>query len=216
MKSESIAQIAQALALAQAKMKAAQMNATNPFLKNKYADLGSVIEAVRSPLSENGLAFTQLVTNEGEAISLETILMHKSGEWIGATMTLPLDDKKGLSLAQNTGAVITYMRRYALSAMLGIYADEDTDGQGDGKKPAPKTDKPAPEPPPVAPDMTLEEAMKVTSKDGTTYGSMPDSELAHVINGILDAQKAGKYPEKAQEYALKLKAAQMILAARQG
>lgn len=129
-KSDSIAQLADALSKAQAEMKAAEMNSVNPFLKNKYADLGSVIEAARQPLAQHGLSFTQLVGGDGGTVTLDTILLHSSGEYIGQMVSLPSGDDKGRSLAQSAGAVITYLRRYALSAILGIYADEDTDGGG--------------------------------------------------------------------------------------
>ena len=62
MNSEQINEIAQALSKAQAAMPPAKMNATNPFLKNRYADLGSVIEAARKPLADNGLSIAQLVS----------------------------------------------------------------------------------------------------------------------------------------------------------
>jgi hypothetical protein len=65
--------------------------------------------------------------------------MHSSGEYIESGMALPLGDEKGKSLAQVAGSIITYLRRYAYSAILGLYADEDTDGNSpNGKKPEPK------------------------------------------------------------------------------
>ena len=143
-KSESIAALAGALSKAQAEIKAAEMNAVNPFLKNKYADLGAVIEAARPALSKHELSFTQLVGGDAQNITLDTILFHSSGEYIGTIISLPVGDEKGRSLAQSAGAIITYLRRYGLSAILGEYADEDADGN-DGKvktKPA-QAEKPA-------------------------------------------------------------------------
>ena len=129
--SESIGALAKALSQAQGEMKPALMNASNPFLKNRYADLGSVIEAVRPVLAKFGLAFTQHAETslpEIDWVTVQTTVVHESGEWQRSALHLPLADVKGLSAAQAMGSVITYMRRYSLSAVFGIYADEDTDG----------------------------------------------------------------------------------------
>ena len=142
-KSDTIGALAAALCKAQSEIKAAEMNSSNPFLKSKYADLGSVIEAARPALGKNGLAFTQLVGGDVNNITLDTLLMHSSGEYIGQTVSLPAGEEKGRSLAQSAGAIITYLRRYGLSAILGVYADEDTDA----KPPVAKPDgKPATKP----------------------------------------------------------------------
>lgn len=126
--SESIANLAAALARAQGKMNAAMLNAVNPFLKNRYADLGAVIEAARPFLAENDLSFSQFATVEQNRVNVETLLMHGSGEWLSETLSLPLGDNKGLSAAQAAGVVITYARRYSLAPMLGVYAGDDADG----------------------------------------------------------------------------------------
>jgi cellobiose-specific phosphotransferase system component IIA len=143
-KSDTIASLAKALSLAQGEMKAAAMNAVNPFLKNKYADLGSVIEAARPVLVKNGLSFTQLVYRDETGIGVETVLMHASGEWISSRLSVEVGEERGKSTAQVAGSVITYLRRYALSAILGIYADEDTDGNGHEKQPQKRETEPAP------------------------------------------------------------------------
>ena len=134
-KSETIASLAKALSLAQGEMKPAAMNATNPFLKNRYADLGSIIEAARPVMTKNGLTFTQLVYRDETGIGVETVLMHASGEWISSRLSVEVGEERGKSTAQVAGSVITYLRRYALAAILGIYADEDTDGNGHEKQP---------------------------------------------------------------------------------
>jgi ERF superfamily len=139
-KSDSISELSTALVAAQSKLAGVQMNATNPFFKSKYADLGAIIEAARVPLSDNGLAVSQLTGSDNGSISLTTILMHKSGQWLESTISMPIGDEKGRSLAQSAGAIITYLRRYSYAAIVGAYADEDTDGNGanDAKKAAPK------------------------------------------------------------------------------
>ena len=121
-------EIALALSKAQAEMPVIPMNAKNPFLKNKYADLGSVIDTVRPVLAKYELAFSQIPVGSGGEVGVKTILMHSSGEFIEDTITLPISAEKGKSSAQVAGSIITYLRRYSLSAILGVYADEDIDG----------------------------------------------------------------------------------------
>jgi len=133
-KSESIKGLAEALAAAQAEMPAAQMNATNPFLKNRFADLGSVISTAQPILKKHGLAISQFPVSANGEVGITTILMHASGEWIETTISLPLADEKGKSLAQVAGSIITYLRRYSFSAVLNMYADEDIDGSGQTEK----------------------------------------------------------------------------------
>jgi hypothetical protein len=180
-KSDTIKELAAALASAQAEMPAAKMNAVNPFLKNKYADLGSIIETARPVLAKNGLAFTQLVSSSADGLAVETVLMHKSGEWMSETVSLALGEERGKSAAQVAGSVITYLRRYALASILGIYADEDTDGNQPA--PAPKT-KPAPaDMPNVTPDeLTLEQAVELLNSQGVRYGDIDTEKLSYIAN----------------------------------
>jgi len=127
-RSDTLGALAAALSAAQAELKPAAMNATNPFLKSKYADLGSVIDAARPVLAKHGLSYSQLTVGDGQTIGVETILMHSSGEWLASQISLPMMEERGKSAAQVAGSIITYLRRYALASALGIYADEDTDG----------------------------------------------------------------------------------------
>jgi hypothetical protein len=128
MQSESVKSLAAALAAAQAEMPSVLMNAVNPFLKNKFADLGAVIETSRPVLAKHRLSVTQFPISDGDRIGVTTTLMHESGEWISQSVSLPLSDEKGKSAAQVAGSIITYLRRYSWSSVLGLYADEDTDG----------------------------------------------------------------------------------------
>ena len=126
--SESIANLAAALAEAQSEFSAVPEQATNPFLKNRYADLGTVISTAEPVLAKHGLSVSQPVIGGDGSIGVATILMHKSGEWIQSMATLPLFEEKGKSAAQVAGSIITYLRRYAYSSVLGLYTEEDTDG----------------------------------------------------------------------------------------
>jgi len=157
-KSESIKLLAGALAQAQAEMPAVQFNATNPFLKNKYADLGAIISTSKPILGKNGLSVSQLVSTDNGNVGVTTVLMHNSGEWLESTAWLSLGEEKGKSQAQVAGSIITYLRRYSLASILGMYADEDGDGN-----PAPKSEqkqqaKPQQSNNPVIPDTSLVQA----------------------------------------------------------
>jgi len=144
-KSDSIGKLAGALALAQAEMPDVKKNAQNPFLKNKYADLGAVIETSRPVLAKNGLSISQFPTSEGEKIGVTSILMHTSGEYIEDAIYISTSDSKGLSVAQSAGVVISYLRRYGWASILGMYADEDTDGATKpSEKGKPSQSEPAP------------------------------------------------------------------------
>lgn len=134
LKSPTISKLADALAKAQAEMPVVKMNASNPFLKNKYADLGAVIETSRPILAKNNLSISQFPISDGDKIGVTSVLMHTSGEWLEATITIPSTDSKGLSVAQAAGVVISYIRRYAWASILGLYADEDNDGHTGAEK----------------------------------------------------------------------------------
>jgi len=133
-KSESIKSLAGALSQAQAEMPAVKFNAINPFLKNKYADLGAVIDTSKSILAKHGLSVSQLVESQDNKIGVTTILMHNSGEWLESTCWLELGEERGKSNAQVAGSIITYLRRYSLASILGMYADEDSDGNKPDKQ----------------------------------------------------------------------------------
>jgi hypothetical protein len=117
--------LARALAKAQAVMEGASKDKTNPAFKSRYADLASVWDACRGPLTSNGLAVVQLVTAADKAsVTVETRLLHESGESVSSVLTMPVDKPS----AQGVGSAITYARRYALSALVGVAPDDDDDG----------------------------------------------------------------------------------------
>ena len=124
-KSESIAGLAAALAAAQGVMKGALKDSANPFFKSRYADLASVVEAIRAAFSANGLSYIQTVEpSDKDEVRVETTLMHSSGEWISCgILSLPVSKVD----AQGYGSALTYARRYSLSAAVGV-APEDDDG----------------------------------------------------------------------------------------
>ncbi len=114
-----------ALAKAQGKIEHALKDKKNPFFKSSYADLTSVWEACREPLSSNGLCVIQTVEGTKEAMFLITWLGHSSGQWIKSKTPLYIMKQD----PQSVGSSITYGKRYALSALVGVCADEDDDGE---------------------------------------------------------------------------------------
>lgn len=90
-----------------------------------YADLSSILEEARPLLAKHGLSIAQLPASAHDKVVLETLLMHSSGQWVSSTIEMGVERGKGMSLAQAVGSVITYARRYALAAMLGISQTDD-------------------------------------------------------------------------------------------
>jgi len=123
MQSESIAELAKALNLFQSKIISIKKDAVNPFFKSKYATLDNIWGAIRKPLVDSGLSVTQTLSTTESVNKLDTTLLHTSGEWVSGSMILnPVkNDPQGI------GSAITYARRYSLSAMVGVVADEDDD-----------------------------------------------------------------------------------------
>jgi ERF superfamily len=142
-KSDQINELAAALAKAQGEMKTAIRDSVNPFFKSKYADLASVVEAIRGPFAEHGLSYVQLpIPTEGDWVQVETVLMHASGQWISSIVDVPV--AKGD--AQGYGSALTYARRYGLSAVCGV-APEDDDGNAAAKaKPRATAEEMTPKP----------------------------------------------------------------------
>jgi len=141
--SEKIDLISKALVAAQKEIKPAVKDSKNPFFNSTYADLSAVIDAVKDPLGKNGLTFIQLVHSD-ETDKVETILLHESGQYISTETrvycTKPNDP-------QAFGSGITYTKRYALQAALGIATEDDDGNKASDKhvdKPsAKKTEQPA-------------------------------------------------------------------------
>ena len=126
--SESINELATALVAAQAEMTGASQDSDNPFFGSKYADVTSVLKAVRAPLANHGLSFVQFpITGPENQCGVTTRLMHNSGQYLEDTLLLPM----GKYDAQGAGSAITYARRYALAAILGVpAADDDANAVG--------------------------------------------------------------------------------------
>lgn len=217
-KSEAIVNLAKALSQAQGEMPVIKFNSINPFLKNSYADLGAIIAGTRPVLAKFGLAVTQLTFGEDGVVGVETMLTHGSGEWISDRVSMQVGEERGKSSAQVAGSIVTYLRRYSLASILGVYADED----GDGNKPAPAELKAREENKPVeaasvSETMTIEDACKVETSDNPPkrYGDLPIPELSARFNELTKQLKANNLdPAERATKERKSKAAQMVLTAK--
>ena len=137
--SESIKELATALSKVQGQLTFAKKDSANPFFKSTYADLESVWDSCREALAKNGLAVIQMPGNFFEGrMWLITRLVHSSGEWIEQEMSVPVTKPD----AQGAGSALTYMRRYALAAFVGIVQADD-DGNAAVQPKAPIQNKPA-------------------------------------------------------------------------
>ena len=146
-RSDSIADLAKALAAAQGEFQAVPREADNPFFKSKYADLPAVVMAASPILSKHGLSVSQLPDFDGTNDLLTTTIMHESGQWLEASARLHLIKSE----PQAQGSATTYMRRYAFAGGVGIVTEADDDaeaasGRGELRKGAKASSKPASKP----------------------------------------------------------------------
>lgn len=137
--------LAAALAKAQAQIQHADMGRVNPHFRNKYATLADIWDACREALTSNGLSVVQMprteVKERGMLVHVETVLLHESGQSMTSTLTMPVDKVT----AQGVGSAITYARRYALAAVVGVAPDDDDGNEASRRdtRPAPRGEDPA-------------------------------------------------------------------------
>ena len=126
--SESIANIAAALAMAQGELEGAVKDSNNPAFNSKYADLSSVVAALKLCFPKHGLAYSQFpCTNDKDEVGVETLLMHSSGEWLhGEPYFMPVAKAN----AHGFGSILTYARRYSLAAICGVAPEDDDANAG--------------------------------------------------------------------------------------
>lgn len=180
-KSDTTSQLFTALSQAQGEFKAAIMDTTNPHFKSRFASLNAVQEVYRLPFLKHGLSVVQMVESVDERYEIVTTLGHKSGEWISSQFKLLIDRQN----MQGLGMAITYARRYAISAMVGIVSDEDDDGNS-ASKPSPSF--------PSKPIMDMAKAMGYN-------GNMSVTNLVKA-QGIVEAEpKAFKEAREQREQA---------------
>ena len=130
--SEQINELADALAKAQQSIAGAQKGSENPHFKSKYADLADVWSACRQHLTANGLSVVQSPGFDGQSVTMTTLLLHSSGQWVRGNLSIPLGGK---ITPHTIGSAITYARRYALGGFASV-APEDDDGNKASESPA--------------------------------------------------------------------------------
>ncbi len=122
--STEINEIAKALSIAQGEIKPASKSTINPFFKSTYSTLAQVWEVIREPLAKNGLTVLQNVLSSDNGISIVTRVCHASGQWVEfGPLEIPLNKRD----AQAVGSAVSYGKRYALSAAIGVVSDVDDD-----------------------------------------------------------------------------------------
>lgn len=130
--SDSIAQLAEALSRAQGQIDDATKTGVNPHFRSKYADLAAVRSVIREPLAVNDISIIQAPRTLDGEVEVETMLLHKSGEYISETLRLPV----GKWDAHGIGSGISYARRYGLLSILALAAADDDGNEAVEKAPA--------------------------------------------------------------------------------
>ncbi len=194
-KSESIANLAEALSKAQVEMEGAKKDMSNPFFKSKYADLASVWDACREPLGRNGLSVSQIPETKGSQVIVHTILMHSSGEWLRDRLLVPVEpniskDGKKQAWIQAFGSAVTYARRYALSSMLGVAADEDDDGNATARATTTQARPPQPSASrPMTPaPVSLDGKIRYGKRKGVPFADLSDDDLMKSAAKVITSQ----------------------------
>lgn len=163
--SENIDAIAAALAKAQAEMTNPVFNKTNPHFKSAYADLASVLNAVRPALAKNGIAIMQMSGMEEAGVVLYTRLTHTSGQWIQSVYPVTISQKH-----QDIAAAMTYAKRISLSAIAGVAGEDDDDGNAANN----------------APVNTVRAAKQTPKPVAQGYSDKESSDVAAAMVGSLD------------------------------
>lgn len=142
---ETIKNLAKALVKATAQIEGASKDSTNPHFRNKYADLASVTDAIKKPLNDNGLTYSQIIHRLEGGVGVETLIIHESGETMSNGITFvpaPKNDPHGY------GSALTYARRYSLSACFGVIQEDDDANGASNKLPIQVPAKPVTKPQP--------------------------------------------------------------------
>lgn len=224
--SNTISNLAAALALASLELKNPPLDKTNPRFGSRYCSLSSSIESTKAILAQHGLSVLQFPVNPGaDLIGVQTIIVHASGEFISREFGVPMiivsksSKKEGEAeieinrpmSAQEVGSAITYCRRYSLNACLNIVGDEDDDGETDHKirssasvaikpsAPARPASVPAPAParPASAPTGTaLDTIVHFGKNKGVALRDLPGKSLDWYLNDWFPQPFKGKISDQ--------------------
>lgn len=171
--SGQIEEVAKALSAAQAAMKPAFKDSRNPRFASEYASLAQVIEASAEALGKHGLSILPKISWSGDKLTMRSILLHSSGQWIdcGTLESLVVVPPPGqgksesrINALQAAGNNITYLLRYSSGAICRLQIQKDTDGNGHPEPEQPASREyipPEPEPAPESPPKTDQTRMRV-------------------------------------------------------
>ena len=187
-------ELAAALAIAQGQIDDADKSVTNSFFKSKYADLAAVRSVIRKPLADNGLSIVQLPSTDENGISVRTMLMHKSGQYISEVFAIPVQKRD----AQGLGSAVSYARRYALMSILNIAAEDDDGNAATARAPSVK-------PKPV--DTTTEEQEELW-ESGVLMARQGSAALTEWWKGLKSHERGILTPEQLSK--LKVMAANAV------
>lgn len=197
--SEQVADLFGALAKAQGDMTHASKDRTAQVKSEKgsysygYATLQSVWDAIREPLSKNGLAILQTFATGTDGIIVITTLAHASGQWVRTSLAVkPVAEK--LSAVQAIGSAITYARRYSVMAIVGIAPDDDDDGDGAGRGVGRGAPSNQPASAPETPRAEGEDAL-IKELEGKIKAAGDTKALEGVRQQITGARAGGKLSE---------------------
>jgi hypothetical protein len=193
--SPELAHLAVALVQAQKEMGTAKKDATNPHFRSKYADLVSVVEALREPLADNGLAIIQMpVSTDDGRVGITTMLLHASGEWLKGTLTIRPEKETN---PQTIGSILTYFRRYGMMAVTRMASDEDDDDGEAGRVASESTYKPKPMSQPAS-----SPAKPSPDSEGGTQPPRDTSSMVRLIHVLMRKQNVNMDdPKEVTEYA---------------
>ncbi|KIX91449.1 single-stranded DNA-binding protein [Staphylococcus microti] len=206
-KSESVIEINKAMVAFRKEVKQPIKDKSNPFFKSKYVPLENVVEAIDEAATPHGLSYTQWALNDDSGrIGVATMLMHESGEYIEYDPVFMNAEK---NTPQGAGSLISYLKRYSLSAIFGITSDQDDDGNAASGKQNKTDPKVSNKTVGILKQEVLNfvELMKSLNKDVTqqkaekefgiqSYTSMTEQQAVNTINKIKAMAKKYKENEK--------------------
>lgn len=185
--SQEIVEITKALLQAQKAIKPARKDSTNPHLKSKYSDLATVWDAIKEPLSANGLVIMQDVTALDNYLLIETRIVHISGQWMEfGPFKVPVGGKGD---AQAYGSSCTYGRRYAVCAALGVVSSDDIDDDGEASvgRPYEEQKREASSPTQEAPkSLPVQNGGGISEKQLGCIRNMTNKMDGEFVDGLLD------------------------------
>ena len=195
--SEEIGKLATALVKAQAEVESALKFSTNPHYGSPYADLTSVLTAIKPALAKHGLAMVQYPGYGGDIVTMITVLIHESGEWLQSPVaSIPITKKD----PHGAMSGITYLRRGCASSLMALIADDDDGNEATAQAPkasAPKKKAKAAFKP-AADDAGLDEALAELSTAILECEADGGVEARHIKLARTVVEKRGKPARKGQ------------------